>query len=383
MPLRWPSKMSRRRREPGEQLIVAFGTYDAKRHPRVGILIDGLRAHGHEVVEVNEPLGLTTAERVRMLRQPWRLPLLAARLGSRWTRLIRAARAVRASSEPAPDVLVGYMGHFDVLLARRLFPESRIVLDHLIFAGDTAKDRGTRGLRARLLGGLDRRAIAAADIVVVDTGEHEAMLPSGTRSVVVPVGARDEWFFPSAPARPVGPLSVVFFGLFTPLQGAPVIARGLREALDAGADIRATIVGTGQDWDEARSALGDDPRVTWLDWVDPAELPQLVASHDVCLGIFGDSGKALRVVPNKVYEGAAAGCAIVTSDTRPQREALGEAGVFIPPGDASALAQVLSDWADHPERVASARRLGGEVAQRYRAEHVVVPLVSSLQNEAR
>ena len=45
----------------------------------------------------------------------------------------------------------------------------------------------------------------------------------------------------------------------------------------------------------------------------------MVASHDVCLGIFGDTDKALSVVPTKVYQGAAAGCAVVTSDTAPHR----------------------------------------------------------------
>ena len=50
-----------------------------------------------------------------------------------------------------------------------------------------------------------------------------------------------------------------------------------------------------------------------------------MADHDVCLGIFGTGAKAPRVVPNKVFQGAAAGCAIVTSDTAPQRRVLGDA----------------------------------------------------------
>ena len=57
------------------------------------------------------------------------------------------------------------------------------------------------------------------------------------------------------------------------------------------------------------------------------EGPALVAGHDVCLGIFGTGVKAQLVVPNKVYQGAAAGCAVVTSDTAPQRRALGENAV--------------------------------------------------------
>ena len=54
--------------------VLAFGTYDVRSHPRVGVLIEGLRASGDDVVEVNVPLGLDTAARVAMLRQPWRLP---------------------------------------------------------------------------------------------------------------------------------------------------------------------------------------------------------------------------------------------------------------------------------------------------------------------
>ena len=53
----------------------------------------------------------------------------------------------------------------------------------------------------------------------------------------------------------------------------------------------------------------------WIDWVDADELPGVVAEHDVCLGIFGTTDKAPRVVPNKVYQGVASGCAVVTSDT--------------------------------------------------------------------
>ena len=75
-----------------------------------------------------------------------------------------------------------------------------------------------------------------------------------------------------------------------------------------------------------------------------ANLPALVAGHDVCLGIFGTGDKALRVVPNKVFQGAAAGCAIVTSDTAPQRRALGDAAVLVPPGDPEALAAALRGW---------------------------------------
>lgn len=43
--------------------VVGFGTYDRKKHPRVGILLDGLRQLGDEVTEINAPLGFSTTER--------------------------------------------------------------------------------------------------------------------------------------------------------------------------------------------------------------------------------------------------------------------------------------------------------------------------------
>src|SRR5262249_21889107 len=161
-------------------------------------------------------------------------------------------------------------------------------------------------------------------------------LPARARSVIVPVGAPNAWFYP--PARHAGErVRVVFFGSFTPLQGAPVIGKALRLLAD---DERFafTIVGRGQDYDATRAAAAEAGTVAWTDWVEPARLPSLVACHDVCLGIFGTGPKAMRVVPNKVFQGAAAGTAVVTSDTPPQRQELGDAAVFVPAGDAAALA---------------------------------------------
>jgi glycosyltransferase involved in cell wall biosynthesis len=361
--------------------ILGFGTYDSARHPRAGIIIDGLRSKGDEVVEANVPLRVSTAERVAMLGRPWTaLGLIPMLLNNWWTIVKRARRASRSGDVDA--VFVGYLGHVDVVLARLMFPRTTVVLDHLIFAADTARDRGVEGgLRLRLLGWLDALAIRCADIVVVDTDEHRAMVPDRQRhkAVVVKVGASADWFEAgSRPGAAAGdresPLSVIFFGLFTPLQGAAVIGEAL--ALLAGrADLAVTMVGSGQDREQVRSVLGADPRVAWSDWIDSTELPEVVARHDVCLGIFGTGPKALRVVPNKVYQGAAAGCALVTSDTPPQRRVLGDTALLVPAGDGAALAAALVRLADDRtevrNRCGSARRLA---AADFGAATIVTPL---------
>ncbi|TQL69444.1 glycosyltransferase involved in cell wall biosynthesis [Nocardioides albertanoniae] len=335
--------------------IVAFGTYDVTAHPRVAVLIEGLRDGGAEVSEVNRPLGLDTAARVAILRQPWRLPLLALRLLACWSGL--AAETLRRRRHGRPDaVLVGYLGHFDVHLARLLHPRSTIFLDHMVSAAGVAANRrlaGSGGLKLRLMKAIDAMALRSADVVIVDTYEQQESLPEGVRerSVVCAVGATKEWFDAGAEAlrRPTEtPLQAVFVGLFSPTHGAPVIA----DALDILADderIEVTMVGQGQQYDEARRLAADNPRVTWVDWVEAEDLPDFVAGFDVSLGIFGTVPQALRVVPNKAFQGAAAGAVVVTSDTAPQRRVLQGAALLVAPGSSQELAAALAKLAEDPD----------------------------------
>lgn len=357
--------------------VVAFGTYDAGTHPRVGVLIAGLRSHGIEVVECNVPLGLSTADRVRMLRQPWRIGRLAYRLVVAWGQLVARSRRLG----PVDAVLVGYLGQFDIHLARRLFRGVPLVLDQLVFGADTAVDRGLAGGAVlRLLRWLDLAALRRADIIIVDTEENAGLVPRALRDrvVVVPVGATDNWFqaHSARTARdPESPMRVVFFGLFTPLQGAPVIGRAIADLPDS---VTVTMIGSGQELAETRLVTGGRD-VTWIPWVESEDLPEIVASHDVCLGIFGTGSKARRVVPNKVFQGMAAGCAVVTSDTLPQRRTLRSGAVFVSPGDPVALASALRELAGDRRRLLNLQRDAAAWAATQFAPHQVVrPLLARL-----
>jgi glycosyltransferase involved in cell wall biosynthesis len=368
--------------------IIIFGTYDASAHPRIASIAEGLAARGFDVAECNIPLGLDTAARVDMLARPWKAGGLAARLAGRWLGLARMARRMGA-----PDaVVVGYLGHFDVHLARLLYRRGRvpIVLDHLVSASGTAKDRRLDGgPRQKVLQLIDSAALRAADVVLVDTEEHRELLPERykAKAVVVPVGAPTPWHAAARDASDASdasdtasetrPLRVVFYGLFTPLQGTPVIGEALGLITDAA--IEVTMIGRGQDEAATKRAAAANQSVRWLDWVPAADLPAVVAEHDVCLGIFGTGDKALRVVPNKVYQGAAAGCAVITSDTAPQRRVLGDAAVLVPPGDAGALAAALLKLADDREAVLKLRHAARQLAaERFTPEQIVGPLVAEL-----
>ena len=53
---------------PAPRTLLGAGTYDADAHPRVRVLLEGMRARGWRVDEVVEPLGVDTARRVRAVR---------------------------------------------------------------------------------------------------------------------------------------------------------------------------------------------------------------------------------------------------------------------------------------------------------------------------
>lgn len=355
--------------------ILVFGSYDQVRHPRVAVLRSGLAAAGHDVCELNRPLGMSTADKVDAARSVSGSLRFVVSVARSWAGLVRARRSVAA-----PDVVVvGYLGHLDVHLARLLWRRSTIVLDHMVGLADTVRDRKVgRGPVFRLLDAVDRAALRRADLVVVDTEEQLLQLPEDTRSrsVVVAVGATDQWFDQVAPARRL-PLKVCFVGLYTPLQGAPVIGAAIRELADDDR-IEFTMVGAGQELAATRAAA-QGGRVRWIDWVPGEQLPALVASHDVGLGIFGTSPKAWRVVPNKVYQSIAAGNVVVTSDTPVQRRLLGDLVQYVPPGDPNALAAALrtlaAELAEGPDVPSFPSRAD---VDRFRPAAVVAPLLDRL-----
>ena len=356
----------------GQPTAVFFGTYDVGTHPRVGVLQEGLAANGFDVVEINEPLDFPTHARVELLTRPWKAPALAWRVARAWWTLWRRGRNVTADI-----VVVGYLGHFDVHLARRRFG-APIVLDYLVGLGDTSVDRGVAASSriARVLSAIDRRAVAAADVVLVDTNEQAAMCPADD-PIVVPVGAPSSWF--RDPARHDDVLRVVFSGLYTPLQGTHAIGEAIG-ALGQRRDISFTMIGDGQDRAECERLAGprSSGQVEWIDWIEASELAAVVNEHHVCLGIFGTTPKAARVVPNKVFQGVAAGCAIVTADTPPQRRVLDDAAAFVAPGDGHGLAATLAELADDPARLAEHREAAARLADSLRPLSVCQPLVRAL-----
>jgi glycosyltransferase involved in cell wall biosynthesis len=158
-------------------------------------------------------------------------------------------------------------------------------------------------------------------------------------------------------------LRVVFYGQFIPLHGIGTIVEAARNS-DA-ARVQWVIIGSGQESARIQAMLDEKPvpNLQWIPWVEYEDLRAQIASADVCLGIFGDSDKAGRVIPNKVFQILSVGAPLITRDSPGIRELLDDDddGVaFVPPADPAALLQAVYA---QPRR--AARVLHRKVVERF------------------
>lgn len=123
----------------------------------------------------------------------------------------------------------------------------------------------------------------------------------------------------------------LFYGQFIPLHGIPVIIEAAR--IIEGHPAEIIIIGRGQESGKVKKML-DEVALTcirWIPWVEYQVLSHFIQSADVCLGIFGDSAKAGRVIPNKVYQILHSGKPLITRDSSAIRELLtpNQPGVYL------------------------------------------------------
>jgi glycosyltransferase involved in cell wall biosynthesis len=275
---------------------------------------------------------------------------------------------------PRPDVdafIVGYPGHFDLPAARRAAHGRPLIFNPLVSLADTlVGDRGRfrpGSLPARVLEAVDRRAFRAADLVVADTAADARFFAGLAGLADVPVcfvGAEDGLFEPgwSPPERFVA----LFVGKLIPLQGVETILEAARQA----PEIDFRIVGSGQ---LEGLLAARPPNVEHVPWIEYERLPAEIQRSGCSLGIFGTTGKAQRVIPNKAFQAIACAAPLVTADTPAARELLvaDESALLVAPGDPEALAAAVRRLAEDSElagRIAS----GGRAAYERNASEAVL-----------
>jgi glycosyltransferase involved in cell wall biosynthesis len=295
--------------------VVFFGGYDPA-YPRNAVLRRGLELNGARVSEC----------RAWPLRRFWRrYPVLVRR----WLGLRKAPKS------PLRFIFVPEFAQKDVPLARLLgrLTSRLVVFDPLASRYETKildwrrKPEGSPS--ARWNRAIDRRAFRSSDLIIADTEAHreyyarEFAVEPG-RVSVIPVGFDDRVFSeelreasPASP-DPKAPFTVLFFGSFLPLHGVDAVIEAARLVSEADSAVMFRFIGSGQTHDRVRG-LAEKYQLAnagFEGWLSQTELAARVArTADICLGLFGRTEKAERVVPHKIFQSMALGKPVVTART--------------------------------------------------------------------
>jgi glycosyltransferase involved in cell wall biosynthesis len=274
----------------------------------------------------------------------------------------------RALAEATDLIVVGFPGHADVAAAKAVgWPRGAPVLfDAFVSLQETAEDRRAPGawIKSQRLDLEDRLACRMADRVLVDTNAHaehfaEELTTPRSKLRRLWVGADDDVMKPR-PAVAHDDFRVFAYASFIPLHGLEHVVRAVAILEQRGERLSINLVGSGATEISVRALAQqlDVRSITFVGRRPYEELPAWIARSDLCLGIFGTSPKARRVIPNKVFDALACERAVLTGDTPAVRELLspGDDVWVCPLGDAEALADAIVTLRDDNLRRAIAER---------------------------
>ena len=360
----------------GALRVCYFGTYSMEEgYPRNRVIIEGLRRNGVDVAECHEDFWKDTSQKLEGVKAGSGLIKALFRLLITYSKLISKFRRVGDYDA----IIVGYAGHIDIFLAKalNLLRRKPIIFDAFLSLYDTAvMDRQIvrhGSLKAKLLRLLDTWSCRLADVVLLDTKAHvdyfvqEFGLPA-EKFFAVPVGsalpvipskegiqanglALDSCFRRNNDLRSQITdkvhvyFEVLYFGSYIPLHGVDVIIKAAK-ILQGEKDIVFTLIGKGQLLPEMKQLASDLglKNVNFIErFVEEEELTNYIRQADICLGIFGQTEKALRVIPCKVYNCLALGKPVITAKTPATEVVLthGDNAFLCRPGAPESLSEAI------------------------------------------
>lgn len=335
--------------------VVYWGTYDTGK-PRNRIMIRGLRENGVEVIECHAEVWEGIDDKSQIHNWSQKLHVFAVWLLSYPGLIWRYLRLPKHDA-----VIVGYMGHLDILVLW-LFAKLRrvpVIWDVFLSLYNTAvEDRNLvapNHLLAPFLFAWEWTACRAADCIILDTKTHgqyfvdKFRLPHEKVDRVF-LGAETDVFMPESSNqiettanKRSGSFTALFYGQYIPLQGIETVVRAAK--LTDSDNIRWVLIGKGQESPKILDLIEElkPTNLEQIDWVPYEELITRIHNADVCLGIFGGTDKAKRVIPNKVFQILAAGSPLITGDTPAIRELVNNDNdvILVPVADSQALSSTV------------------------------------------
>lgn len=296
--------------------ILYFGRYNPH-YSRNAVLLKGLRLNGVDVLECR----VAPAARFWPLRLIWKY--------------------VHNRSQ-FDGMLVAFPGQ-EVMLLARLLTRKPIIFDAFTshYEGYVQDRRkvSPASWRSRWYWFIDWLACRLATEIITDTQEHaryftETFHVPKKKIHVVLLSTMLIEDSPEPERTLDKPFTIHFHGSNIPLQGIEVIWGAVRRLRDE--NIHFQMIGPFTVPIELAGNIEHEVLVPF------EELHIWISRAHVCLGIFGSTAKAGRVIPNKVYEGLAMKRALITADTPAIRELISERdAMLIRAADSDALAHAI------------------------------------------
>jgi glycosyltransferase involved in cell wall biosynthesis len=337
--------IDREHNEVANLRVCYFGTYESD-YPRNITLIKGLRENNVIVQEIHETLWKKKTQKIRFSL----LGKVSLAIAYFVAHMKLFFRGLFVSTD---CYIVGYPGHFDVWIAKcvAILKRKPLVFDAFLSLYDSMVcDRKTvkkGSVTGHLLHFFDKMSCNMADRVLLDTQAHIEYFHrefgiDKEKFIRIWIGCDDE-LFSFRPSRKQSDFTVCFHGKFIPLQGVQYILKAA-SILD-GKGVFFRIIGDGQTFEELQQVALDQGigNVEFLGLLPIEDIPRHQLQCHVGLGIFGDTEKAKRVIPNKLYEIVSLRVPSITGDSEAIRELFsdGENCILCEMADAESLANAI------------------------------------------
>jgi glycosyltransferase involved in cell wall biosynthesis len=289
------------------------------------------------------------------LVQPWQLTTRSATLNlipylySSLVQILRAQVDVVLINKPTPITVLG--------LVKKLLFRTPVVVDLDDLGAEVIRSEGRSRLTYRLVDWSERLCMRYADAVVVassDLRDRVRQIHPRKPVLLLPNGVEASEYEVVTEQRPRH--AVYYFGAINRLVLVKDLLQAIPAVLRQVPDTRFSIVGGGSALNDAKRMcreLGTETAVTFPGWqTDMLAVQNYTQFSDIGVCCLPDI-RTVRAASNmKVFQYMAMGTVPLVSDVGDLRDYVrdGQAGVVVPPDNATALASALIELLQDEER---------------------------------